>query len=292
MLEALRAAELRAGRVVEFGAVRSGWRCSVTHVDALFSFVVERRFRCTSHACLVRGTEQGAVRAVCETADVLELGVPSDGDVPWRLTELYLRWCAPGFELVRCPSCGVCEKRNIQQRILAPPGILLVLLVREPVTDVAVQPRVSHVVPVDVEEHIELIGAGSLELASVLYVACSAATADTPPAVTCLCRGMRKRFSIITPSGRPEPTGLPVHRVKPREVRLLAYSSRMPGALVPGAVGGSDVRVGTMQALTQGQADERAAEVAVRARVDAVESALGLGSWYFMSGSHYHKTYA
>ena len=115
--------------------------------------------------------------------------------------------------------------------------------------------------------------------------------AASSPAVACLCRGARKRFSIIGRSGRPEPIGLPVHRVKPREVALLAYSSMVVGMLVPGAVGGTEVRVGDVQALVRGQSEQRAAAEAVGARAEAVTAALSLGSSYFMAGPHQHLSY-
>ena len=108
---------------------------------------------------------------------------------PLTTSELYLASCAPETdptELVFCSQCNVNTVHVKQRRILSAPNVLLMQLKRQ-----AGQPRV----PVCVDEGLDVPGLPPMDLAGVVYHHGK----DTSSGhYTCLCRGPRASFFIMT----------------------------------------------------------------------------------------------
>ncbi len=166
VLAACRAEEVRSGRWAPWPAAGPMGLDRVTHVDRIFGFAVETRFACSS---CVPGRVRSPVRSLREVRSVLELGLPCAEATAWSVAELYLHWCAPRVEVVRCPCCGAEGERKVQRRLASTPNVLLVRLLRGARAAEGSAVAVPDRSPVDVQEELDLPDLGAMGLAGVLY---------------------------------------------------------------------------------------------------------------------------
>ena len=164
MLRSMAAREVAQQRCVHGApdAVSSALPLSVTYVEHVFGWVLERRRRCA-----VCG---GCSAPVFESGTVLTLPLPADGSTAAVTpTELYMRFCGPvvldGAAAVRCERCGVFTKHVEQQRIRRSPKVLAVHFQRAPGVPGLQSVRRA----VDLEFEIVWPHLPSLELHSVVY---------------------------------------------------------------------------------------------------------------------------
>ena len=121
LLEAMRLRESLLGHsVVEEGA------SSVTHVDRLFRFWIERRRECFT--CKTKSV-------VFEASWMWTVGVSDFAGIDVTVQELYLRSCGERNVEVSCARCGCVRAHREQQRMATLPNVLVVSVRRDPECD-------------------------------------------------------------------------------------------------------------------------------------------------------------
>ena len=154
LLEQLRAREVTLGHVCDLSQCRGAE--SVSHVDRLFRFLVERRLECLS--CKRKSV-------VFEASWYWRVSVSGFEASEATVQELYLRSCAEVDASCMCVSCGIVQPHRVQKRLASLPNAFIVCVDREGGVGGSVES-----LPVLAEDYLSFPALGpNLELASVLF---------------------------------------------------------------------------------------------------------------------------
>ena len=148
-MEHVREGEVRAFRLAPWYGVDGMY--NVTHVERVFGFLMERRWKCT--VCTSGGLK---VKRSCETFLRLDDHTMEGG--PMTLTELYYRECAKeqttdGDE-IQCDVSRGRTRHEAQTRAVTAPNVLVIQIRRRP----------GERANIAVEEQLELPGMPVMEL--------------------------------------------------------------------------------------------------------------------------------
>ena len=172
VLEAMRHAEVLAGRCAVWPGVDVVSGVVATHVDRLFAFVGERRLRCK--VC-------GAGRVQYERLTQLHLPAPSDHARKRSLYDAYLEYCAPdGGATASCPRCCTERPHVAQRRLATVPDVLLVQVLRTSAAGALARYHFC------VDEQTSLPGLGCMNLAAIMF---HFGRRRETGHYTCACRG-------------------------------------------------------------------------------------------------------
>ena len=206
VLRAMHDAEVSAARAAPWlgMALDHGGARMVTHVDRLFSFLVEICSQCG--LCGERRRDFAAERVL----DLVQ-AMPEDVSAPVCVTELYLRACAPKLDCRRCPVAGCGGGLREQRRVASLPNVLLVQVGAGLVGKGFVR----------VEMQISFPGLGHMVLAGVVY---RIGEGDQKARFLCASPGPEGYFWCFDGLRHPWRPGQEIAQVLPRSAVCLLYA--------------------------------------------------------------------
>ena len=225
----LAAAERRLRRCAPWPGPHAVGLAAVSGVEQVCGFVVETRFRCAACRDGARsGSDASPARVVYHTQALLEIELAQVQGDRVSMLELYLSWCAPRSSRVGCPTCGAVADRTVERRMVAAPQLLLVAMLRRGGDGVSFVDRA-----VELDESVVLPGLCVMDLVGVVYEGL-AAPASTQCRAACWVKPPARVPSFYGVGSEPVTLALPVGRIRPREVHMVALvaggSAREPSA--------------------------------------------------------------
>jgi hypothetical protein len=195
--------EVDAGRMGEMPVPASS-SVVVSHVDRLFGWLRQTRARC--ERCSL-----SSERCTLPASWVVTLPVKSSIEGTCSVTDLYIEHCLPEIEFQPCHECRCSTKHAVASRLASTPEMLVFSLERS---------SESRLIPVDVEEELQLPGLTWMRLVAVIY---RARRNDGSICYSCSCRGPMDAWWYFEDGKAPEPIKRSVSHVKQKHACMLFY---------------------------------------------------------------------